>query len=557
MLNIFKRKKQNNSEKLKELSLEEKISRLINQHFNSEDKIEKIEFHTLEESLAEYDSGSFFSLSNGSDTFNCSVFLSSKINENDLFLNKLNEISSLEVLQYPYKKEHYIESLWSLSNMTLYSSLKKNYFICINENPVINDNHDTLKIDNSSQFLFGELCIESIDTETTKVNLSYENVTFSPIGEKIQSVHSFESKLLIDNKELLFYYQISIPDRSNKNQFEKYASYLVKIFIKQQIQKIGFILKKKVFIKSARRLEQRFSDSQSFYSLKGNLYTGNNKIPYTVLFPKRLLKLFPDYTCTTVKGKILQINKTFFRNSFDSFYRFHKSFLFVEYLSLLDKRDMNLICQNFFMAHSIGAEEIRKLFYYKFGSGEKTKIQYLPLPGIDNFLKALPVRLRERYNQSKSASENYEELGQKNKDLMEKIYSDLNDGKLLLSYKSQFILKKEFGLKEKETKLRRLKGLLNEKKYLNSLQSFDNKQIQILFSNMKNLLITDTFIYQTDQLIKIKPYLSRRRFSELQEDILFTQGKIKTNQIDINRICDSIEKFNGILEDFKNSDQIE
>ena len=78
----------------------------------------------------------------------------------------------------------------------------------------------------------------------------------------------------------------------------------------------------------------------------------------------------------------------------------------------------------------------------------------------------------------------------------------------------------------------------------------DNKKVQNLFSNIKNKLISDTFIYQTDELIRVKPYLSKTRFKELKEDVRFTQGKVKTNQIDINRICDSIETFNKFIKDF-------
>jgi hypothetical protein len=72
----------------------------------------------------------------------------------------------------------------------------------------------------------------------------------------------------------------------------------------------------------------------------------------------------------------------------------------------------------------------------------------------------------------------------------------------------------------------------------------ESSKIQIFLGSLKHRVLTDLFVYQTDRLTWIKPHLSRNRFTELSEDIRITQRKIKEGQIDINRICDSIEEFN-------------
>jgi len=544
-LRFFNRRKKNEKKEPEKLPLEVEIFKIFSE--NSNDELIKISFSSFQKQLESIDNGQILSLCNGTDDFSVSIFVPENFTNFEKARQKLQELTGFEVLQYPFKKEFLQEFLWAISTKEVFSSEDSGLFIATGEISENIHSAQSLEVTHSKEFSLGSILIDDIQDKSFPVSVSYEKLLFD-IGDEIdQSYLCFESTIMIDRSEYQFLYLIK--------QKSKLTANLVKTLIKNQQKRLDGLLKIPVSIKHAGVFEMKEQSNQSDFMLSGMIHTRISEFPYKMIFPKKFLALFPEYTCTTVKGKILQINKEIFRQDFNIFHRTDNKFLFSDYLSIIDNRDLNLICQNFFLSNTIGGDEIRKLFYYKIIIGEKAGIYRIPLIAKEQFVTHLPVRLKESFIQSKSYSQSYEDLLDANESILQLIYKELNEGKLLLSYKSRFILDKELGSKEKENKTRRLRKLIGDHRYINALSHLDNKKVQILFSNMQNVLIVDTFIYQTDELVKLKPYFSTRRFNELKEDINFTQGKIKSNQIDMNRICDSIEKFNKYIRDFISKDK--
>lgn len=544
-MRFFNRRKKNEKKEPEKLPLEVEIFKIFSE--NSNDELIKISFSSFQKQLESIDNGQILSLCNGTDDFSVSIFVPENFTNFEKARQKLQELTGFEVLQYPFKKEFLQEFLWAISTKEVFSSEDSGLFIATGEISENIHSAQSLEVTHSKEFSLGSILIDDIQDKSFPVSVSYEKLLFD-IGDEIdQSYLCFESTIMIDRSEYQFLYLIK--------QKSKLTANLVKTLIKNQQKRLDGLLKIPVSIKHAGVFEMKEQSNQSDFMLSGMIHTRISEFPYKMIFPKKFLALFPEYTCTTVKGKILQINKEIFRQDFNIFHRTDNKFLFSDYLSIIDNRDLNLICQNFFLSNTIGGDEIRKLFYYKIIIGEKAGIYRIPLIAKEQFVTHLPVRLKESFIQSKSYSQSYEDLLDANESILQLIYKELNEGKLLLSYKSRFILDKELGSKEKENKTRRLRKLIGDHRYINALSHLDNKKVQILFSNMQNVLIVDTFIYQTDELVKLKPYFSTRRFNELKEDINFTQGKIKSNQIDMNRICDSIEKFNKYIRDFISKDK--
>jgi len=548
MFKLFKGKKKAENNEPAKLPVEMEIQQLLSRLNNKEYQIKNIDFKAFSEILKNIHSAEFYSLCRGSDDFAISVLLCGELNEsNKSFTKQLNELNGLEVLQYNYSNMFYDESLWSLSTKSIYVSDDKSFFIFKNELQQKDLTSRTLTILHSREFLFGTLLMNGFMKEKTPVDVSYNKLLFFQNDKNRDNSLSFSSTIIIGDSEYQFIYILE-----NKN---KSTALLVKELIKEQCRRLEKILRKKAVIKQAGIWKHNPINDLSGFTLTGTIHTPGTDVPYEVIFPKKLINLFPDYSCTTIKGKILQINKELLRREFQSFYKSQDEFLLSDYLSNLDERDLNLICQNFFLSHGINGDKIKQLFYFRVKLEEKSRMMKIPFIEMDRFLTHLPLNLKERFYSSKTCSDDYNGLIRYQKQILDLIYRDFNDGKLLLSFKSRFLLDKELGSRERENKTRRLRKLISDKRFINSLDHMDNKKAQVLLSNMKNILIVDTFIYQTDELVRLKSFLSQRRFHELQEDIKFTQGKIKSNQIDINRICDSIDKFNSNIRDFVKNDK--
>lgn len=548
MFNIFKRKKKPESITPRTRPIEKEISQIINRYTGKRLSVKKSDFMHFSKELSNLDNSIIFSIASACDRFSLSIFMRHELTAPSDFIKELNELTRMEILQYPYKKEFYEAELWAVSGSEIFSNEDFDYFITRDEFRRDISATDSLEIGYSREFAFGQTLINRLYINQSPVAVSYNNMLFSEHTHNTNTFDSFfQSSVLIDGKEIRFYYLL----KGNSN----ITSTLTKSFIKEQKIQLEKALKKKVKILSAGQVDPEEVTNYSGYTLQGNIHTSGADIPYELLFPRKLINLYPDYICSTIKGKILQINKELFRSGFSDFYKPMKNFLITDFLSIADDRDLNLICQNFFLTNSIHGDDIRKLFFYKIKLAEKSKIQREPFISADRFFKHLPRNLKEEFQLSKAYSQSYRELIQGNQKILNSIFRQISEKKLLLSYGAQTILNKELGARAKESKTLRLRKLIGDKRYINYLARLDSKKVQILFSTMKNVLIIDTLIYQTDELIKLKPYLSKTRFDELRADISYTQGKIKSNQIDINRICDSIEKFNLFIKEFVKKEQ--
>jgi len=542
MLNIFKRKKTAEKSNNGTLPLEAEISAIISKYTGTQSSVKKSNFVHFSKELKNMDNGEIFSICSVYDHFPLTIFLRKKPSSSEGFIKEINELTKMEVLQYSYNPDFFEEELWTVSGSDLYSNETSGYFIAIGDIQKESSSTDSIEIQHSREFVFGHLLISDLYINKSPVSISYKKILFSEHSDYRPYNSFFQSTLLIDSREIQFFYLL----QGNR----KITSALAKSLIKNQKLKLEKILKKEIKIKNAGMIEEGELHNFSGYTLMGNIHTTGSDFPYSLLFPRKLINLFPDYICSTIKGKILQINKELLRAEFSTFYKPLNNFLMTDFLTIADDRDLNLICQNFFVSNSIHGDDIRKLFFYKVRLEEKSRVLKEPFLCSERFVSHLPLRLKEEYHRSQSYSQSYKKLLEENQKILDSIYKQITQEKLLLSYKSQFILHRESGGRAEESKTLRLRKLIGDKRYINYLAGMDSKKVQILLSTIKNILIVDTFIYQTDELVKLKPFLSRTRFSELKEDIRFTQGKIKSNQIDINRICDSIEKFNLFIREF-------
>ena len=547
MFNIFKRKKNQQRNEPEQPPLEQAISQIINNYFNTESPLESIDFLNFQNQLENIDSASVFSLCHNTDQYPVIIFIRKKIEKVKDFIHDLNELSKLEVLQYDYESVDSDEMLWTVSSSEMYSDKNQNFFIFIKSILKETNEKDIIMIHHSQEFRLGQLLIKDLTIKQSPVSISYEKILFSQDYSEINNETCYSSTLMIDNREIQLYYLIT--------GHSKMIPFLVRELIKAQIKPLGNFLKKEIHIQRAGVGNISQTSDYSDFTLMGQIHTTGADIPYRLIFPRKLINLFPDYVCTTIKGKILQINKELFRRDFPQFYRSHGSFLIRDFLSVIEERDLSLICQNYFSSNSISGEDMRKLFFYRVKGEEKTRVLRIPFISASVFVNHLPLRLKEDFQRSSAYSQSYNDLLNANEKMLDHIYSELTEGKLLLSYKAKYILEKEPGSRVKESKTLRLKKLVGDKRFINLISRMDSKKAQVLLSNMKNGLIVDTFIYQTDELIKLKPYLSRNRFNELREDIKYTQGKVKSSQIDINRICDSIEDFNSFIRDYLEKEQ--
>lgn len=547
MLNIFKRKKTTPSNAPQPLPIEEEITGIINKYIKSRHHCKKSDFLHFSKTVNDFKNCDVFSICSGFDLYPLTIIFNDHLSDPGGFIEEINSLLSMEVLQYTHKSEYLEEILWSLSGTDLYSNETSDYFIAIGNFEREPPHTNSIEINHSREFAFGKMLLGDINIKNSPIAVSYEALFFSDPKEKQKDYFCFQTTLKIEDKEIILFLKLKGDKRV--------CSIIAKSLINQQKISLENELDKRIKLIRSGISEEEDLSSFTGYSLKGIIHTAASNIPYKLLFPKKLINLFPEYTCTTIKGKILQINKKLFRSGFQTFYKPGNHFLMADFLSIVDERDLSLICQNFFVSNSFRGDDLKDLFFYKVKLEEKSKVQREPFISAYDFLEHLPLRLKEEFQRSKSYSSSHGDLLKVNQQTLDRIYEQISSGKLLLSYKSQFILQKESGSRAKESKMLRLRKLIGDKRFINHLVKMDSKKVQIMMSTIKNVLIVDTFIYQTDELIKLKPFLSKSRFNELKEDISYTQGKIKSNQIDINRICDSIEKFNRFIKDFVEKDK--
>ncbi len=553
MLKIFKKHRKKEEIKI-EIPMEQKVAEVLSGIFNSDSKINLISFPLFKNELLSIDKGQFFSVADGTDIYSLTLLICGETEYTNKIIHKLSEIEGQEFLQYNYDRKFYKETLWSLCSDNIYSykSTTLNYYICINIKNPQKEPANIISIKRNSQFILGKLLINTRLSNNPGIHVLYNKLDFSDKDKyRIDINHTvYKSTISREKENFTFFYIFKRPEEIKPEYFFNFSTSIIKSIIKEQVTQLNDTLKDKFGILNIEPFEKNIRTSHSHIILYNTLTYGNTGIEVQVLFPKRLLSLFPDFSCRTIKGRILQINKYLFRNKFENFYKEKEDLIFTEFISIITDRDLSLICQNFFLSKNFNTEILKKLFYYKTIQGDKTVLKNIPFSNRGQFLSHMPVIIREKFVKNKIYAESYNEMIEINNMVLENIYLEMKNDKLLLSYKARFILEKEYGAKEKETKIKRLRKLINEKKYINILNNFDKKDIQILLNNMKSIVLSDTLIYQTDELIKLKPYLSKTRFTELREDVRFTQEKVKSNQIDINRICDSIETFNNIIHIF-------
>lgn len=535
MLKIFKRNRKKTIKEPQELSLEEKITGILNKIYKNEVNDQtSVDTGYLKERLNDNGIWNVFRLCGNSDAFPISVLMSGEIASNDQICHLLNETSTLEVLPEKLDKSNLDSFIWRVSRCTILTDSQAKYFIISEEEK---GEKGTLMISRSREFLFGEYLIPPFAIGTNQFLPHFNKITFTlgTFEEKgYKGCYSIDFSLR--NREI----NCICAFRERTPSIDHIANQLVR----EQKKSLEQLFETPIEIRRAGPIKEEVKEL-SGYDLEAKIHSAGKALPVLFRFPKKLLNLLPDRDSSTVKGKILQTNLHLFSIAYSRFHLTGEDFFLDDYLTLVDSRDLNLICQNFFVSSGMSGSVLRELFFYK-----KQRLTAIPFRSRDRLMAHLPLQLKEGFQTGKTYSRSYDELKDKNIRLLGDLYEQWERGKLLLSENACIILKRETGAKVKENRMLRLKKLLADHRYIAAINKMENSRIQIFLGSLKHRVVTDLFVYQTEKLPWIKNYLSRNRFAELSEDIRFTQKKIKNGQIDINRICDSIEEFNRAVKTF-------
>ncbi|MBN2656385.1 MAG: hypothetical protein JXR86_04935 [Spirochaetales bacterium] len=479
----------------------------------------------------------FFHLCSSCDIFDYSVLIRGEKIQKEQITHLLNETVALEVLPGTLTEED-IEPLFWIWGETAVVAGRENRFFIVKSHCGENDQKDSkcLRICRSREFTFGHYLIPELSIGSSFINRDFQQLCFAPEALVSEGNSLFHCMFRIDERDVPCFYTF----RGQSPSIDTLSARLMK----SQKESLSRLLNKEVAISTAGPLSPGAEKTPEGYELEGHLYSSGGTLPYRFRFPRKLLNLLPDQECSTIKGKILQTNRLLFRGDFDSFHLSGNRFLLDDLLTLAGTRDLNIICQNFVLSNSLSGEDLRKLFYYKIPRGGKDRMTSLPFSSRQKLLEHLPLRIREEFITVQSGSENIDELLDRNSRLLEELFKGISEGKLLLSSNIKLILQRETGTKLRENGLVRLKKLMSKMGTYHSLMRLDGKTIQIFLGTLNHRVLCDLFVYQPKNIVQLKQYLSRNRFNELMEDIRYTQNRIKTDQIDINRVCDSIERFN-------------
>lgn len=537
MKNIFKRKKKEEKAEPVEIPMHIAVGEALGKLMNLQGAPEVSTYELFRKYMDNNGDITVFEFCRNSDSFPITLLLDNLPADRDSIIHLLNEISGLEILSSSYSGEEKEILSWRTAGKSeILSGPENSFFIIVDKREERETGQDCLSVNNNREFFFGALIAGDMEINNSPLSLTYKRLCFNPGITEESNLSSFRTRIKLGEKEI----ETGLVIKGTG----PIVNAMAKELFRSQARRLGEYLNQDGRILSGKSVASEEVCQMGDYSIEGEIFTSGGRFPYTVFFPRKLINLMPDQVCSTVKGKILQVNNLLFKENFSSFHKSHDRFLFTDLLSHLPHRDLNLICQNFFISQSLRGDDLRTLIRYLVRREEKSIILKLPFPSEEEMVKHLPGTLKEEYLNSKSYSPSYKDLLSLHKNILRELYSQISQGKLLLSPKALLILERETGKEMKEGKMLRLKKLMSDKRYLQALARLDKKRTQVLLGNMNHIWLADTFVYQTDQLPLVKPYLSRTRFNELMEDVRFTQKKIKSGQIDINRIGDSMENFN-------------
>ncbi|MBB6481428.1 hypothetical protein [Spirochaeta isovalerica] len=537
MLKLFKRKKNNQSSEEAPVPPEKRITGILNKLLNLNEETEIIDTAEMRKRLDDSVPWLYFHLCGSSDIFDFSIVLKDDGFQKEQISHLLNEALALEVLPGILTVEDKEPLFWNIGEKEVIAGGKNSYYIVKSDQESGQEKDSKcLIVKRSREFAFGSYLIPELTIGNSPICADYSQICFDPVPVSAEGCSLYRCTFTIDNRDTECFY-------SFKGQNPSIATLSAQL-MKAQKNSLGRLMNKEVKIRSAGPFSGDIDAMADGYELEGNIYSPGGSLTYAFRFPRKLINLLPEQECSTVKGKILQTNRELFSRNFSSFHLTEGRFLLDDLLTLAGKRDINLICQNFFLARSLSGNELRELFYHKIRKGDRIGMTSIPFRSRQNLLSHLPVRLRDGFIAGSGCSDSLEELLERNRKLLEELYNQIMDNKILLGSNTLMILERETGARLQESKMLRLKKLMSNMGSYNALMRMDSKTIQIFLGQLNHTVLSDLFVYQPKNIVQVKPFLSRTRFNELMEDVRFTQKRIKTNQIDINRICDNIERFN-------------
>lgn len=535
MRNIFKRKKKDQSPENEKLPLEQTVVLSLNRLLNIEGELQPSDLPVLEEFLSREGGIRIFQLCGNSDRFPFSVVMGLPGPETDGLVHLLGELSAMEVIHHICSFENKGAFLWRNSDSTVLRPAHGEYLILIDGSADNEPGSDCLHITRNREFFFGRHLTGDFSINNSPLLFTTDKICFSAVNEPEEDFTPFNAQFSLDDRN--FSATLAIKGQG------PVINLMAKETISRMKQQLGIYPGGNIKILSAGPQPVEDRDYLKDFRIEGSIFTTGGTFPWRMYFSRKLLNIFPEQQCTTIKGKILQTDRLLFEKNFSTFHKTGEVYLMADFLTHLNQRDLNLVCQNFFLSRGYRGNNLTTLFRYRVKLEEKSRVLRIPFTGETAMISRLPQGIREEYRISREYASSLEELIDMNRTILREIYRDFHEGKLLLSPNAALLLERETGREMKENKMLRLKKLMSDGRYLNALTRMDGSRAQVLLGAMNHTWLTDTFVYQTEKLPVVKPFLSKNRFRELMEDVAYTQKKIKSGQIDINRIGDSMENF--------------
>lgn len=192
-----------------------------------------------------------------------------------------------------------------------------------------------------------------------------------------------------------------------------------------------------------------------------------------------------------------------------------------ELINLVDDDDVKRIIQNYFIGSGFTVGDMQKLFFFKAGPDEKGRVKTAIDPSFDNprFARLLPLLPREDWKGVFGVSENYHELLENNAVSMQGIYKAVSHDKLLLSFKSRYILDSEFREKIEAEYLERIESLLAKGEPLRTLQILSRETAQQVVSAVPTKKLAVALLSRTEDVRAYGVFMSRNKRQELAEEI--------------------------------------
>ncbi len=430
-----------------------------------------------------------------------------------------------------------------------------------------------LQIENMKEFEIGNFLIpRSFHWGNIKVKSKVRYVRESHAKDPEEVAFWFGVSLAYEDKS--YYLQYAFPhqklDKPDEVQM-KYQSLLVNLLktsIGSKWSQLPISLQKSGTKALDKPIEQLFDKGILVeYEIKVN----QSNLLCHVLIPQNLINFLVNVQKDKLIGEFseplyhfINLNRSLIRNKYAENYQvfFHQTesreypILLFEFLNMLGDNDLKLVLQNYFVASGIKTIDFQKLlFYLTTDSLTQTKSLFLDEDLDENRMKRLiPVGMQKDWDTFPVNSENItgltsiayslEEFILKNREVMQSIYQHCIDGKLEISKKARYILYIEFAKLIEEELLKKLSEI-NQKyiSLLDKLKDVPKATVQQFFYTFKSDELGAIFLDLDAGLLKAQPFVSKKFYQEVVEDLVSKNTLRKKQALDLNVVLSLKERF--------------